>query len=88
MDNSVTFALTVGVFLAFMPDSLKGESTDADVLDSQIMASILSVSLGLGISLVSSDWKPLVSAGFASAIMFTATTLAHGVPNQGVTNAN
>ena len=82
MDNSVTFALTVGVFLAFMPDSLKGETSDADVLDSQIKASILSVSLGLGISLVSSDWKPFVSAGFASAIMFTATTLAHGVPNK------
>ena len=82
MDNSVTFALTVGVFLAFMPDSLKSGVSDADVMDSQIKASILSVSLGFGISLVSADWKPLVSAGFASAIMFTATTLAHGVPTK------
>ena len=82
MDNSVTFALTVGVFLAFMPGSLKSGVSDADVMDSQIKASILSVSLGFGISLVSADWKPLVSAGFASAIMFTATTLAHGVPTK------
>ena len=84
MDNSVTFALTVGVFLAFMPGSLKSGVSDADVMDSQIKASILSVALGFGISLVSADWKPLVSAGFASAIMFTATTLAHGVPTKAV----
>ena len=84
MDNSVTFALTVGVFLAFMPNSLKSGVSDADVMDSQIKASILSVALGFGISLVSADWKPLVSAGFASAIMFTATTLAHGVPTKAV----
>lgn len=69
---------TAIIFLTVMPDPLAlrrgtGDEFLDDVRAGQITAATLSIAVGLGLSLIASQWQPFIIAILASGAMIVVT---------------
>lgn len=70
---------TTLIFLTVMPPALalrngSGVEFQDDVKAAQLTAATISVAVGVGLSVIASDWRPFAIALVASGAMFAATS--------------
>ena len=83
MNESMTFAIVVGVFMTLTSPTLAAGEPISHTRDAQRNATVLSLALGFGISVMTSSWKPFVSAIIASGIMFASVELTARLSESG-----